>query len=144
MAEEERHKTAFVTPDRGFYEYVMMPFGLSNAPGTFQRLMNELFRAHLWNWAVVFLDDVLVHSQSADDHFSHLQSTLTIKGGESEAKPNKSRLVQKKFIYLSHITGNGGIQKDPKNVETVISWLVPTTVKGVRSFLGFCNYYRRL
>ena len=144
VAEEDRHKTAFVTPDGGFYEYVMMPFGLSNAPATFQRLMNELFREHLWKWALVFLDDVLVYSRTEDAHFLHLKFTFQLlRAANLKLKPKKCRLVQKEVIYLSHIIGSEGIQVDPKKVEVVSNWPVPTTVKGVRSFLGFCNYYRR-
>ena len=144
VAEEDRHKTAFVTPDGGFYEYVMMPFGLSNAPGTFQRLMNELFRDHLWKWALVFLDDVLVYSKCENDHFAHLKATFQLlREANLKLKPKKCRLVQKEVTYLSHIIGNEGIQVDPKKVEVVENWPVPKTVKGVRSFLGFCNYYRR-
>ena len=97
VAEEDRHKTAFVTPDGGFYEYVMMPFGLSNAPGTFQRLMNELFRDHLWKWALVFLDDVLVYSKCEDDHFAHLKATFQLlRDANLKLKPKKCRLVRKK------------------------------------------------
>ena len=143
-AEEDRHMTAFVTPDGGFYEYVMMPFGLSNAPGTFQRLMNELFREHLWKWALVFLDDVLVYSQSDESLYAHLRATFQLlRAANLKLKPKKSRLGQREVTYLSLIIGSEGIQVDPKKVEAVTNWPVPSTVKGVRSFLGFCNYYRR-
>ena len=144
VAEEVRHKTDFVTPDGGFYEYVMMPFGLSNAPGTFQRLMNELFREHLWKWALVLLDDVLIYSKCEEDHFSHLKATFQLpREANLKLKPKKCRLVQREVTYLSHIIGIEGIQVDPKKVEVVEKWPVPTTVKGIRSFLGFCNYYSR-
>ena len=94
VAEEDRHNTAFVTPDGGFYEYVMMPFGLSNAPETFQRLMNELFRDNLWKWALVFLDDVLVYSKCEDDHFAHLKATFQLqRDANLKLKPTKCRLV---------------------------------------------------
>ena len=143
-AEEDQHKTAFVNPDGGFYEYVMMPFGLSNAPGTFQRLMNGLFREHLWKWALVFLDDVLVYSKCEEDHFSHLKATFQLlREADLKLKPKKCRLVQREVTYLSHIIRNEGIQVDPKKVGVVEKWPVPTTLKGIRSFLGFCNYYRR-
>ena len=89
VAEEDRHNTAFVTPDGVFYEYAMMPFGLSNAPGTFQRLMNELFRDHLWKWALVFLDDVLVYSKCEDDHFAYLPAT---KGGKFETEAEEMQV----------------------------------------------------
>ena len=122
----------------------MMPFGLPNAPGTFQRLMNELFREHLWKWALVFLDDVLVYSQSDRSHFAHLRATFQLlRALNLKLKPKKCRLVQREVTYLSHIIGSEGIQVDPKKVEAVTNWPVPSTLKGVRSFLGFCNYYRR-
>ena len=144
VAEEDRHKTAFVTPDGGFYEYEMMPFGLSNAPGTFKRLMNELFREHLWKWALVFLDDVLVYIQLDESRFAHLRVTFQLlRGANLKLKPKKCRLVQREVTYLSHIIGSEGIQVNPQKVEAVTNWPVPSTVKGVRSFLGFCNYYRR-
>ena len=120
-----------------------MPFGLSNAPGTFQRLMNELFREHLWKWALVFLDDVLVYSQSDESHFAHLRATFQLlRAANLKLKPKKCRLVQREVTYLSHIIGSERIQVEPKKVEAVTNWPVPSTVKGVRRFLGFCNYYR--
>ena len=140
VAEEDRPKTAFVTPDGGFYEYVMMPFGLSNALGTFQQLMNDLFREHLWKWALVFLDDVLVYSLSDESNFAHLRETFQLlRAANLKLKPKKCRLVQREVTYLSHIIRSEGIQVDPKKIEAVTNWPVPSTVKGVRSFLGFCN-----
>ena len=122
----------------------MMPFGLSNAPGSFQRLMNELFREHLWKWALVFLDDVLVYSQSDDRHFAHLLATFQLlRAANLKLKPKKCRLVQREVTYLRHIIGSEGIQANPKKVEAVTNWPVPSTVKKVRSFQGFCNYCRR-
>ena len=100
--------------------------------------MNEL------KWALVFLDDVLVYSKCEDNHFAHLKATFQLlREANLKLKPKKCRLVQKEVTYLSHLIGNGGIQVDPKKVEVVENWPVPKTVKGVRSFLELCNYYRR-
>ncbi|XP_063728869.1 uncharacterized protein LOC134856532 [Symsagittifera roscoffensis] len=93
-----------------------MPFGLSNAPGTFQRLMNELFREHLWKCALVFLDDVLVSSQSDESHFAHLRATFQLlRAANLKLKP--CRLVQREVTYLSLIIGSEGIQVDPKRLQ---------------------------
>ena len=106
--------------------------------------MNKLFREHLWKWALVFLDDFLVYSQSDESHFAHLRATFQLlRAANLKLKPKKYRLVQREVTYLSHIIGSEGIKVGPKKVEAVTNWPVPSTVKGVRSFLGFCNHYRR-
>ena len=144
IAEEDRHKTAFVTPDGGLYEYLKMPFGLPNAPGTFQRLMNELFRRHLWKWELIFLDDVLVYRENEEDHLQRLEMVFqTLRQANLKLKPKKCRLFQKQVVFLSHVISADGVSPDPEKVSTVSDWPVRKTVKQVRSFVGFCNYHRR-
>ena len=144
VAPEHCHKTAFVTPDGGLYEYVRMPFGLSNAPGTFQRLMNEVFRDYLYKFILIFLDDVLAYSTNKADHLGHLRTIFqTLRALNLKLKPKKCKLFQREVVYLSHIIGNGGAKPDPDKVSAVKHWPVPKTVKQIRSFVGFCNYYRR-
>ena len=92
----------------------------------------------------MFLDDVLVYSQSDESRFAHLRATFQLlKGANLKLKPKKCRLVQRQVTYLSHIIGSEGIKANPQKVEAVTNGPVPSTVKGVRSFLGFCNYYCR-
>ena len=144
VAPEHRNKTAFVTPDGGLYEFVRMPFGLSNAPGTFQRLMNELFREHLYKFVLIFLDDVLTYSLTEEEHLEQLKIVFKrLRVANLKLKPKKCRLFQKQVVYLTHIIGNDGVRLDPNKVAAVREWPQPKTVRQVRSFVGFCSYYRR-
>ena len=144
VAAEHRHKTAFVTPDGGLYEYVRMPFGLSNAPATFQRLMNELFQQSLYQTSLIFLDDVLTYSKTAEDHLKHLEEVfVTLRNANLKLKPKNCQLFQRQVVYLGHVIGVNGTSPDPEKTSKVEEWPVPKTVRDVRSFIGFANYYRR-
>ncbi|MEL7181406.1 MAG: reverse transcriptase domain-containing protein, partial [Pseudomonadota bacterium] len=144
VAPEDRHKTAFVTPDGGLYEYKRMPFGLSNAPGTFQRLMNELFKTELHKYVLIFLDDILIYSPTLEEHADHVRRVmLTLRAANLKLKPKKCKFFQPQVEYLGHIIDQNGSRPDHKKVEAVQTWPRPTTVTGVKSFLGFCNYYRK-
>ena len=134
VAQGHCHKTAFVTPDGGLYEYVRMPFGLSNAPGKFQRLMNEVFRDYLYKFILIFLDVVLAYS-------TNKEANQTLRALNLKLKPKKCKLFQREVVYLSHIIGNGGAKIDPDKIAAVKHWPVPKTVKQIRSFIGFCNYF---
>ena len=129
VAPEHCHKTAFVTPDGGLYEYVRMPFVLSNAPGTFQRLMIEVFRDYLYKFILIFLDDVLAYITNKVDHLEHLRTLFqTPRALNLKLKPKKCKLFQREVVYLSHIIGNGGAKPDPDKVSAVKHWPVPKTV----------------
>ena len=144
VAAEHRHKTAFVTPDGGLYEYVRMPFGLSNAPATFQGLMNELFQQSLYQTNLIFLDDVLTYSKTAEDHLKHLEEVfVTLRNANLKLKPKKCQLFQRQVMYLGRVIGVDGTSPDPEKTSKVKEWPVPKTVRDVRSFIGFANYYRR-
>ena len=135
-AEEDRHKTAFVTPDGGLYEYLKMPFGLSNAPGTFQRLMNKVFRRHLRKCVLIFLDDVLVYSENEEEHLERLQLVFeTVRQANLKLKPKKCRLFQKRVVFLSHVISSDSVSLDPKKIIAIGNWPVPKTVKQVKSFV---------
>ena len=113
LALEHCHETAFVTPDGGLYEYVRIPFGLSNAPGTFQRLMNEVYKFILF-----FLDDVLAYSSNRVDHLEHLRTIFqTLQALNLKLKPTKCKLFQREVVYLSHIFGNGGAKPEPDKIR---------------------------
>ena len=144
MATEDIPKTAFVTPDGGLYEYVRMPFGLCNAPATFQRLMNEIYGDVLYKFVRVFLDDVLVYSKTEDSHFEQLRETFTrLRKANLKLKPKKCNLFQRKVGYLGHVIDQAGSRPDPGKLDALRTWPQPKTVTGVRSFLGFCSYYRK-
>ena len=137
-------KTAFVTADGGLYEYTRMPFGLCNAPATFQRLMNDLYKDVLYKSVIVFLDDVLTFSRSIEEHMSHLRCTFQrLREANLKLKPKKCCLLQREVAYPGHIVDKEGSRPNPEKLAALESWPTPTTVTGVRSFIGFCSYYRK-
>ena len=137
-------KTAFVTADGGLYEYTRMPFGLCNAPATFQRLMNDLYNDVLYKSVIVFLDDVLTFSRFIDEHMSYLRFTFQqLREANLKLKPKKCCLLQREVAYLGHVVDKVGSRPNPQKLVALDSWPTPTTVTGVRSFVGFCSYYRK-
>ena len=144
VAEKDRPKTAFCTPDGGLYEFVKMPFGLTNAPATFQRLMNEIFKQDLFKHVLIFLDDLLVYSETPAEHLVHLEKVFQkLRAAGLKLKPKKCDLFQTQVNYLGHVLDKTGIRPDPKKLDAVREWERPKTVTQVRSFTAFCNYYRK-
>ena len=143
MDPASREKTAFVT-HAGLYEYTTMPFGLCNAPGTFQRLMECVLRGLNWQIALIYLDDVLVYSQNFEDHLHHLRLVFDrFREAGLKLKPSKCHFGQKEVNYLGHVITTEGIQPDPKKVKVVQEYPAPKSVKEVRAFMGLTNYYRK-
>ena len=121
-----------------------MPFGLTNAPATFQRLMNEIFKEDIFKHVLIFLDDLLVYSETPAEHLEHLEKVfLKLRAAGLKLKPKKCDLFQTQVNYLGHVLDKTGIRPDPKKLEAVRDWERPMTVSQVRSFTAFCNYYRK-
>ena len=143
MDPKDQNKTAFTTPF-GLFEYTRMPFGLTGAPATFQRLMNGVMSDFLFNFLLVYLDDLLIFSQSFDDHLQHLEKILK-KLSETGLKLNleKCQLLRPEVSCLGHTISAKGVSCQDEKTEVVRKWPVPHTTKELRSFLGFAGYYRR-
>ncbi|KAJ9520936.1 hypothetical protein QJQ45_014130 [Haematococcus lacustris] len=143
IAPEDIPKTAFSTR-YGHFEFTVLPFGLCNAPATFQRLMNDIFRQELDDHVIVYLDDILIFSRTHEEHAKHLDRVLSLlRQHKLYAKLSKCEFGRSQTEFLGHIITSTGIACDPSKLAAINSWPVPTTVHDVRSFLGLANYYRR-
>lgn len=142
MHSNDIFKTAFRTQP-GHYEFVVLPFGLTNAPATFSRMMNKIFLNHQ-DFVIVFFDDILIFSRSQDEHKQHLHTVFELlRDNDLYANPKKSQFFQSQMEYLGHIVSSEGIRSDPKKIETIQKWPTPKNVHEVRSFLGLSSFYRK-
>ncbi|GJR65739.1 putative nucleotidyltransferase, ribonuclease H [Tanacetum coccineum] len=136
-------KTAFKTRE-GLYEWLVMPFGLSNAPSTFMRVMNQLLRPFIGKFVVVYFDDILIYSASFSEHVSHVRQVLTLLRKDSfYAATKKCVFMTPKVLFLGYVVSGEGIQVDESKVAVVQEWPTPTTITEVRSFHGLASFYRR-
>ena len=144
LNESDIPKTAFRTPF-GSYEFLVLPFGLTNAPSTFQRLMNTIFHDFVREgFVVIYLDDLLVYSKTESLHMMHLKRVLQrLREHDLYAKLAKCNFFTSELKYLGHLVGKDGLKPDPDKVEVVKNWPTPTSVQQVRQFLGLSNYFRK-
>ena len=137
----DRSKTAFTTRD-GLYEFVVMPFGLTSAPATFQRLMDTVLQGLLWEKCMVYLDDIIVYSKTWEEHIVALDQVFSrLRAAGLQASGAKCALAQTELLYLGHLVTREGILPDNSNIEHIAAATAPKNVKEVRSFLGMANYY---
>ena len=137
------HKTAFRTHN-GHYEYLVMPFGLCNAPSTFQAIMNSIFRHHLRKFILVFFDDILIYSPDWDQHLVHVRQTFEIlRQHRFFLKASNCAFGQQELEYLRHIITNQGVKVDEHKISAMIAWPRPTNISELRGFLGLTGYYRK-
>ena len=140
---EDVPKTAFTTP-MGFYGFKVLCFGLTNAPGTFQNIMNDILRDVLDKFVLVYLDDIVVFSKTKEEHYRHLDIVLhLLRENELYANLSKCKFVQRELQFLGHIVGAEGLQVDPKKVSIVQDWPVPTNQKDLQRFWGLANYFTK-
>ena len=127
----------------GYYEFLVMPFGFTNAPAAFLDLMNRVFHPYLDQFIVVFIDDILVYSKDAQEHEQHLKIMLqTLREKHLFAKLSKCDFWLKEVSFLGHIVSTEGIRVDPAKIEAIVSWKPLQNVIEVRSFLCLVGYYR--
>ncbi|KAL0541388.1 hypothetical protein IC582_021430 [Cucumis melo] len=143
IKDEDVPKTAFRSR-YGHYEFIVMSFGLMNAPAVFMDLMNRVFREFLDTFVIVFIDDILIYSKTEAEHEEHLRMVLqTLRDNKLYAKFSKCEFWLKQVSFLGHVVSKAGVSVDPAKIEAVTGWTRPSTVSEVRSFLGLAGYYRR-
>ena len=121
-----------------------MPFGLTNAPAAFMDLMNRVFHEYLDEFVIVFVDDILIYSDSEELHEKHLKLALEVlRKNKLYAKFSKCDFWMKEVLFLGHIISKDGVSVDPSKVAAVMDWKQPKSVTEIRSFLGLAGYYRR-
>ena len=136
-------KTAFTTP-LGLYEFRVLRFGLTNAPGTFQNIMNDVLKDVIGKFIIVYLDDIVVHSKDQAEHYKHLQIVLQLlHEHELYANLAKCKFVQPELHFLGHIVGAQGLRVDPQKVAIVQDWPVPKDKNSLQKFWGLANYFRK-
>jgi len=143
IKEGDEYKTAFRTK-YGHYEYLVMPFGLKNAPAIFQSFINSVLRPFLEKSVILYLDDILIYSNSLDDHHQTVREVLKkLIDNNLYAKLSKCEFDKEEVEFLGHIISGSGVSTDPKKIKSIKEWPIPKNVKEVQRFLGLCNYYRR-
>jgi hypothetical protein len=143
MKESNIPRMAFHTHE-GHYEFLVMPFGLCNAPSTFQSLMKHVFRPFLCHFVLVLFDDILIYSKTWTDHLTHVDQVLSLLSQHQLfLKQSKCAFGASEVEYLGHLVGKDGVRVDPKKIEAMQDWPHPKTLKSLRGFLGLTGYYRK-
>ncbi|TIA84742.1 hypothetical protein E3P99_04121 [Wallemia hederae] len=143
IKDEDIPKTGF-TSRFGHFEFMVMPFGLCNAPASFQYLMNSMLQEYLDDFAVVYLDDIMIYSKSREDHLHHLKLVFDkLKANQLYVKLKKCEFMQQEVEYLGHIVGNNKITPDTSKTKAIQEWEQPKNNVDVMSFMGLANFYRK-
>ncbi|UYV63011.1 hypothetical protein LAZ67_2002842 [Cordylochernes scorpioides] len=143
MHPESVPKTAFVTND-GHYEFLVMPFGLKNAASTFQKIIQQVIGTLLWKGVCVFQDDIIIYSSSFSQHMNLIKQVFEkLLEYNIKLKFNKCSFAQSEVKYLGHTIGHNKVKPDPDKIKAVQDFPQPTTVKGIRRFIGLANFYRK-
>ncbi|GBM64849.1 Retrovirus-related Pol polyprotein from transposon 17.6 [Araneus ventricosus] len=140
---EDREKTAF-TAGQGLWQFKVMPFGLCNAPATFERLMETVLHGLKSEACLVYLDDIIIVGLIFEEHLHNIRKAFQREQKANlKLSPKKCRFFRKEVSYLGHIISDVGVKTDLEKIKAVVDWTHPETVHVLRSFLGLCTYYRR-
>lgn len=144
VREEDIHKTAFRT-EFGHFEYLVLPFGLTGAPATFQRAVTDLVVKPLGNQFLdVYLDDLLIFSKTLEEHIQHVEAVLAqLQRVKLYCRLGKCQFFQHQVPYLGHVVSAKGIEVDQSKVQVIKQWPAPNTRLELMSFLGAANFFRR-
>ncbi|GFU81145.1 retrovirus-related Pol polyprotein from transposon 297 [Trichonephila clavipes] len=141
--EADREKTAFITPE-GLYEFKVMPFGLCNAPATFERMMDNLLRNFKWTMCLCYLDDIIVFSETFEDHLIRLRLVLKcLQEAGLKLNSKKCLFAAQEVKILGHLVSSNGVRPDPDKIKAVRNFPTPKNIHDIRSFLGLCSYFIR-
>lgn len=143
MSAADAPKTAFSTPE-GHYEFIRMPFGLKNAPSTFQRAIDNVLIGLKNNRCFVYLDDIVIHADNLQNHIKNLKQIFQrLSDYNLKIQPDKCEFFRKEVMYLGHLITSHGVKPDPKKITAVENYPIPKTQKDIKAFLGLAGYYRR-
>ena len=143
ITDNDIRKTAFIT-HQGLHAFLKMPFGLKNAPATFQRCVDRILGESKYKCAIGYLDDILVYSKTFEEHKQHLRTILSkVRDSGLTLKPSKCCFAMNSIIYLGHLINKEGIKMDPERVKAIKQFPIPQNLTQVRSFLGLAGYHRQ-
>ena len=144
MSEDAKDKTSFYGAGGGLWRFTVMPFGLCNAPATFERLMERVLGQLQWQICLCYLDDILIFSRTVVQHIEHLRKVFSrLRQAKLKLKPKKCHFFQKQVSFLGHVVSEDGVGTDPKKIVRVMDCPAPQDVHEVRSIMGLFSYYRR-
>lgn len=142
MQEEDVYKIAFRTHEE-HYEFHVMPFGLCNAPSSFQALMNTTFRPHLRKFIIIFFDDILIYNKTFEAHVHHMECVFQLlQEGQFFRKLSKCAFAQRQIEYLGHTVSSSSVKPVPEKILAIQQWPPPTSLQTLRGFLGLTGFYR--
>jgi len=143
MNSKDAPKTAFSTP-YGHYQFKRMPFGLKNAPATFQRLMDNVLSGLQSNELFVYMDNIVVYAKSLREHEIEINRLMQrLREANLKLQPDKCEFLRHEVVYLGYIIGSDGVRPDTNKIKAVADFPVPKNLKNIKQFLGLAGYYRR-
>ena len=144
ILEPHKERTAFTVGPLGLYEFNRMPFGLTGAPATYQRMMQDVLGEFHMKICCIFIDDIIIFSSTFEEHLSRLKEVFDrIREANLKLSPEKCSFFKTKVKYVGHIISEQGVETDPEKIDKIINWPTPTNPEEVRKFIGFTGYYRR-